>query len=267
MAGPATQASAHVLRKTKLGESDLIITMLAQDGSLIRGVAKGARKPQSTFASRLELSSKVTVLLAQTKGIPIISEVRVIDAHKALRDDVVRSAAAACAAELFGQLAQEELPNQRFSALMDAFLAQLEAVEEAQVPLVLAAELLKALAVSGFSPNVDTCLFCESSVTHETGAFVAYSYAEGGPVCADCRLYADAVTLPAPILAWVSALMYRPFSAIATLDATRDIGIALLQFADAFIQAHLTRLKSLGFFLTTSIPLIFPCETDSAPLQ
>ena len=267
MASPTMHTTAHVLRKTKLGETDLIITMLAEDGSLLRGIAKGARKPGNTYSGRMELSAKVNVLLAQTKGIPIISEVRVINAHTALRADVIRSAAAACASELFGQLAQEDLPNERFSPLMDAFLTHVESLPDEQVPLILAAELLKALAVSGFSPNVDTCLICGTPITRESGSFVSYSYTEGAPVCSNCRLYADAVTLPAPLLTWVSTLLHRPFAALAALETNRDIDIAILQFADAFIQAHLTRLKSLGFFLTTSIPLIFPCETEPTSLQ
>ena len=51
---PTYDARAIVLRKTKLGESDLIVTLLAQDGSQARAVAKGARKPARPFAARLE---------------------------------------------------------------------------------------------------------------------------------------------------------------------------------------------------------------------
>ena len=36
-----------VLKHTKLGETDAIVTMLASDGSQVRAVAKGLRKPAS----------------------------------------------------------------------------------------------------------------------------------------------------------------------------------------------------------------------------
>ena len=55
MARPTYTTRAIVIKKTKLGESDLILTLLAQDGAQLRVIAKGARKPQSPFASRLEL--------------------------------------------------------------------------------------------------------------------------------------------------------------------------------------------------------------------
>ena len=39
---PAYPLRALVLRKTKLGETDLILTLLAEDGRQVRAVAKGA---------------------------------------------------------------------------------------------------------------------------------------------------------------------------------------------------------------------------------
>ena len=59
MAADTYSLQALVLRKTKLGETDLIVTLLAQDGRQVRAVAKGARKPNSSFASRLEIFSEV----------------------------------------------------------------------------------------------------------------------------------------------------------------------------------------------------------------
>lgn len=60
MAADTYSLQALVLRKTKLGETDLIVTLLAQDGRQVRAVAKGARKPNSSFASRLEIFRKST---------------------------------------------------------------------------------------------------------------------------------------------------------------------------------------------------------------
>ena len=46
---------ACVLDRTKLGETDLILTLLADDGRQLRAVAKGARKPGGRLAARMEL--------------------------------------------------------------------------------------------------------------------------------------------------------------------------------------------------------------------
>ena len=52
MGSPTYNATVLVLHKTKLGESDLILTFLTQDGRQLRAVARVARKPNSSFSSR-----------------------------------------------------------------------------------------------------------------------------------------------------------------------------------------------------------------------
>ena len=100
MASRTYALKALVLRKTKLGEGDLIVTFLAEDGSSLRAVAKGARKPSSVFASRLELYAEVDLLCAEGRSLDIVKEARLVDAHASLRGDVERAAAAACMCEL-----------------------------------------------------------------------------------------------------------------------------------------------------------------------
>ena len=274
MASPSYRTRALVLKKTKLGEADLIVTLLAEDGSLIRAVAKGARKPKSTFASRLELFSRTSLLLAPGKNLDIITEARAEVPHASLRDDVVRSAAASVAAELFGHLAQEDLPAPRSFDLMDTFLGTLETTPVAAVPPVLSAALLKAMAISGYRPATRTCLTCGAPVG--TQAAVSYSFEDGGPGCDACTPPTQTIVLAAPVLTWVETLIRTPFAAVAGLapdapipvPATADAAVALVQFADALIRAHCgTHLKSLGFFQTVIIPLIFPCENAPASLK
>ncbi|MFQ9180415.1 MAG: DNA repair protein RecO [Eggerthella lenta] len=81
---PTYDARAIVLRKTKLGESDLILALLAEDGSQIRAVAKGARKPASSFAARLELYSVVDLLVARGRSLDIVKEARLVESNERL---------------------------------------------------------------------------------------------------------------------------------------------------------------------------------------
>ena len=75
MAGSRTyRCRAIVLDKTKLGESDLILTLLADDGRQVRAVAKGARKPGSKLAARCELCCEVDLLLAHGRNLDIVSQ-------------------------------------------------------------------------------------------------------------------------------------------------------------------------------------------------
>ena len=116
MSQPTYDARAIVLRKTKLGESDLILTLLAEDGSQMRAVAKGARKPASSFAARLELYSVVDLLVARGRSLDIVKEARLVESNERLRRDIEHAAGAAPMAELLDRVTQMGLENPRLFA-------------------------------------------------------------------------------------------------------------------------------------------------------
>ena len=95
MAQPTYSTRALVLRRTKLGESDLILTLLSEDGSQKRAVAKGARRPKSSFAARTEPFCVIDALCATGRSLDILKEARLVAAHDALRCNLEASAAAA----------------------------------------------------------------------------------------------------------------------------------------------------------------------------
>ena len=70
MAGSRTyRTKVLVLDKTKLKETDLILTMLDERGRQVRAVAKGARKPGGRLAARCELFCTVDMLLAHGRSL------------------------------------------------------------------------------------------------------------------------------------------------------------------------------------------------------
>ena len=113
MSQPTYRLRALILRRTKLGESDLILTMLAEDGSLAKAVAKGARKPKSSFAARTEPLCAVDLLCARGRSLDIVKEARLAAAHDRLRRTVESSTAAMPVLELLGRVAQPAQPASR----------------------------------------------------------------------------------------------------------------------------------------------------------
>ena len=71
---PSYRAHALVLRKTKLGETDAIVTLLAEDGRELRAVAKGLRKPGSKLGGVLEPFTEVSLLLHTGRSLDVVSE-------------------------------------------------------------------------------------------------------------------------------------------------------------------------------------------------
>ncbi|MCB7036919.1 DNA repair protein RecO [Eggerthella sinensis] len=255
MSAPTYDARVIVLRKTKLGESDLIVTLLAEDGSQMRAVAKGARKPTSSFAARLELYSVADAFFARGRSLDIVKEVRLVESNDRLRRDLEHAAGAAPMAELLDRVTQMGLENERLFALTRAALASLGRVEAAQVPAVCAAHLLKTLAFAGLRPSLDMCVGCGRTLpAGPPEGNVALSYHEGGVVCPLCRSGMETVMVPEAVLAWCRALLGSTFAEIEALEVDPSASFGVLRFCQQWIGEHVgANLKSLNFLFTSGL--------------
>lgn len=212
---PSYKTKALVLKKTKLGETDLIITLLDETGMQRRGVAKGARKPGSFLAARLELYMLVDVQLSNGRSLDIITDARVLEAHAACRSDVEHSAAAAVPIELVEKATAHQNTE---PLLFEMLLAALEAISKAKgsAPYLLSlACTLKLCAALGVRPFAE-----ELSGTNET------------------------------LAAWVSRLMTARFVDLIPLDGDEYYSILkeLADFSERWVAEHLElKLKSLSF--------------------
>ncbi|MDO4291144.1 MAG: DNA repair protein RecO [Eggerthellaceae bacterium] len=253
-ASPTYTARACVLRKTKLGEADLIVTLIASDGSQMRAVAKGARKPKSTFASRLELYTEVDVLCARGKSLDIVKEARLVAPRARVRSSLEHAAGAACMAELLERVTQENLPVPRLFDMTHVALDALERAEAEQVPLITAAHLLKALSFAGLRPHLSSCVACGADVDAQRGAPLRLAVAEGGVVCEACARHAQTVPLSAVAAAWAQAALGSTFSQLLQTDAPLQAGVDLLHLAQTWCVAHVgARCKSIEFLLTVGL--------------
>lgn len=237
-----------VLRKTRLREADLVVTMLAEDGRQVRAVAKGALKPSGSFASRLELYAESDVLLVEGRSLDIVKEARLVNAHEKLRFEYARSICAAPMVELLAIATQDELPVAHLFAMTRVALDALERASEERVPLVMTAFLLKASSVLGFRPSLDTCAECgRERGSREYPAWV--SHAAGGVLCPDCASRQEAVVLPAATIGWVNWLIYSTFEQITNEENLPPSPRDLMGFAQAWIREHIGELRSLAFVM------------------
>lgn len=255
MSQPTYPARGIVLRKTKLGESDLVVTLLAEDGSQLRAVAKGARKPSSSFSARLELYSVVDLLLARGRSLDIVKEARLVESNERLRRDMEHAACAAPMAELLDRVTQMELENPRLFALTRAALASLGRVDALRAPTVCAAHLLKALAFAGLRPSLDVCAGCGRPVAAQPGRLDArVSYREGGVLCASCAAQMEARIVAWETLAWCKALLGSTFAEVEAMEAGPSEAFGVLRLCQEWIREHVgAQSKSLNFLFTCGL--------------
>ncbi|HKE72386.1 MAG TPA: DNA repair protein RecO [Acidimicrobiales bacterium] len=170
-----------VLRTYRLGEADRIVVVLTRGHGKVRAVAKGVRKTKSRFGGRLEPASHVDLLLYEGRGdLDIVSQAETVDHFRALRDDFDRVARAISMLEVADQLCQEREANAR---LYEMLVGALRTLAASDAPMVVPGFFLKALALEGFRPEVDTCVACGSE-----GPLVSWALEEGGLRCAAHRL-------------------------------------------------------------------------------
>ena len=254
MASPTERLRVLVVKKTKLGEPDLILTFLADDGSQRRAVAKGARKPTSPFAARLEVFSQADVLIAQGRSLDIVKEARLASGRPNLHGSVERAACAAPVAELLEKISQPGLPVAR---LFDMSAVALDALESSRLeacPTLCAAALLKGVSLCGFKPSFDRCACCGKGVARDGGRPVPFSVSEGGVLCDGCSKGSDAVPVDASTLQWCRALLGSTFERIASFDVDQAAAFAVLQLVGQWVRFHVgSSVKSLSFLFSSGL--------------
>lgn len=245
MAGRRTyRTRAIVLDRTKLGESDLILTLLAEDGSERRAVAKGARKPGGRLAARVELFSETDFLIALGRSLDVVSEASLVEPHARLRGDYERVAASSAVAELARLTCYQDSEDPfLFPFCSRALRACEEAGDRAHLDLAVAAFAMKALAHGGWRPELEGCCACGD------GALSRFSAAAGGALCSSCaREVAGAEALDAGTFDWLRALLRCTFDELLASEVDPPTAAVLLGVAHGWAATHLDcRLRALEF--------------------
>ncbi len=243
---PSYPLTALVLRKTKLGETDIILTLLAQDGRQVRAVAKGLRKPGSRFGGRLEPFSVVDLLMHTGKSLEVISEARTVTAHAALREDLDRSAAASVVADLLDKIAVEGQVEPRLFALSTTTLNVMDAAQVNALPRLVVAFLVKAMAMHGYRPELESCAACAGNAASSH----TFSLSAGGSLCDSCGdLDASSLRFPVQAREWLQLLLAATMAEVEDLDMPPAAVSDCFVLVRSFVAYHLSaRLKALDFY-------------------
>ncbi len=241
---PAVRHRVIVLGRTKLAEQDVIVTMLTSEGEQLRAVAKGGRKPGSRLAARTELFVEADLLVSQGKGLGIITEGQIIDAHVKARADVERVAAASALCEVAKLTCYEDMSDAfLYPVLSRALKACEQAVDHAHLDVVIAAYALKVLSHEGWRPVLDSCVACgEPSPTR-------LCVRAGGALCESCaRDVEDALPVSQNLLAWLAALIGLTFDDLLAAPVDDQTAFELLDTAHRWAATHLdARLRAIEF--------------------
>lgn len=152
---------AILTRLTKLTETSLIVHWFTQDAGLVKTVARGARRPKSPFAGKLDLffAGEISVAKSRSGSLDTLREVAIGD----FRDGLRKSWPATLAAGYFCQLAEAVVepwhPEPEIFDLLGRALGHLEGTPPSLRALrFFEAELARHLGISGHARQAEAAL-------------------------------------------------------------------------------------------------------------
>jgi DNA repair protein RecO (recombination protein O) len=177
------KTEAIVIKKTKLGEADSILTFFTPHLGKIQGFAKSLRKPRSKMAGHLELLTHSTVSFARGRNLDTITGAQTIDSFLTLKDDLWLISCGLYVVELVNQFTAEHQENFSLYQLTLDTLDRLG--RENNKELVLRYFELHLLESAGYRPQLRECVVCHRPLGAVTNYFSA---AGGGLLCPECSL-------------------------------------------------------------------------------
>ena len=183
MSKPRTyQTEAIIIKKTKLGEADRILTLYTPDLGKIQAVAKGVRRPRCKLAGHLELLTHSMVSLARGRNLNTITGSQTIDSFLPLKSNLQLTSYALYTAELVEQFTADHIENQPLFQLLLATMERL--CQFGADELVLRHFELHLLNATGYRPQLQQCVSCHLPLEPTTNSFCSSA---GGMLCPGCR--------------------------------------------------------------------------------
>lgn len=148
-------ATGIILRTRPLTETSLIVNWLTPAHGRISTVAKGARRPKSPFAGKLDLFYRADFSFTRSRRSELhtLREVSLRETHRALRTELGYLQQAAYGANLIEQATEHDTPLPTVFGLMEAFLDHLP--RQVSAPQTIFAFELRLLSELGLAPDLD----------------------------------------------------------------------------------------------------------------
>ncbi|MFQ4140652.1 DNA repair protein RecO [Chlorogloeopsis sp. ULAP02] len=183
------KATGINLRTQVFGESDKIVTILTKEYGLIRVIAPGARKHNSSLGGRSAMFVVNDLLIAKGRSLDKITQAQTVKSYSGLAKDLGRLAASQYLAEVVLCQGLSEQPQEELYELINEHLKRIEELSSQETPNVmalLAHGLFQLLALAGFTPEVHMCCLTQRPLIPDftdPNWQVGFSINAGGTVC------------------------------------------------------------------------------------
>lgn len=243
------KTDAVVLRKNKISDSDVILTLFTRKLGKIRAVSKGGRKPKAKLSPASHIFVFGEFILVKGKDLDKISSVHIHEAFYKIREDLSKLAYASYFSELCDTVIVEGATNNR---LFDTLLKALSLIthKDDGFELIKLAFQLKLLDYSGFRPELSKCVSCGGIKFKRIG----FDIHQGGLICDNCyaKYKTNTVFIDTTMVKLMNYILKTDIITISKIKLNPSTINKLNYIIDRYIQLHLERkvFKSLEFLNT-----------------
>lgn len=151
----AENAMGIILRTRPLTETSLIVRWLTAEQGVVTTVAKGARRPKSSFRGQLDLFyvAEFSFIRSRKSDLHTLSEVKLMATHAGLRPELAYIEQAAYCSKLVEQATEPETPLPGLFERFDTMLRQM--TQQPPQPQTVFAFEMKLLADLGLQPDLE----------------------------------------------------------------------------------------------------------------
>ena len=198
-------------------ENDKIVVMYSKERGLIRGIAKGCKKPKSKLGATMQSLVANKIIMNKGRNLDIISQAEALDSFKNLKKDFGKLSLSMYCAEIVSNYGIEEDINSDsiYEMLFSALQTVAESKNQVELMLCVLKFQLKIMNIFGLQISLKACSNCACKFEEDKN--YKFSIASGGILCNDCfnkltALNGKVVSINSKIVQFLNTLANADFN-------------------------------------------------------
>ena len=226
-------------------ENDKIVIMYSREKGLIRGIAKGCKKPKSKLGATMQALVANKIIMNKGRNLDIISQAEALDSFKNLKNDFSKLSLSLYCAEIVSNYGVEEDLNSEniYELLINVLQRISETADNIELLLCIFIFFLKIMDMFGLKISLELCSNCGCRFSDNRN--YKFSITSGGILCENCfnkltALNGKIVSIHPKIIQFLSTLENTDFREKTIYDelATEKICITCFNLLRDYISYH-----------------------------
>ena len=216
-------------------ENDKIIVMYSKEKGLLRGLAKGCKKPKSKLGATMQALVANKIIMNKGRNLDLVSQAESLDSFKNIKKDFNKLSLSMYCAEIISNYGIEEDTNS--NEIYNLLYNGLEKLSKSESPietmLCVLRFQLKIMAQIGLKISLKTCSNCDCEFIQNEN--YKFSIATGGILCSECykkltNLNGKIVSIHSKIIEFLTILEETDFYEKTSFDEKATLKICLTCF-------------------------------------